>query len=281
MRYAIMHMLFFKNMEGEYDISLIYHIEQMEIFLYAVIFIIGTFFGSFFTLAVYRIPRKEDILVKHSYCPSCNHKLGFFDLFPIFSYLFLGGKCRYCKQKIRPRYLILELLTGFTFVIVAFSIKISLQNINSIINTIVILLYISILFIIAGIDKEIINIQTNVILFGLTLEVFYIIYQCTLKGINVYQYVIYFILLIIIFIILCLNFKLKAEERYDIQLLYLSLYIAVFSSSINYILTMILTIIMVRIHQILSHKTIPIGFYLCSTNTFVIIVSNILTNYII
>ena len=84
----------------------------MNIFLYAIIFIIGTFFGSFFTLAVYRIPKKEDILIKHSYCPNCNHKLGFFDLFPVFSYIFLGGKCRYCKDKIRPRYLILELLSG-------------------------------------------------------------------------------------------------------------------------------------------------------------------------
>ena len=51
--------------------------------------LLGIFFGSFFTLAVYRIPRKEDILIKHSYCPNCNHKLGFFDLFPVLSYIFL------------------------------------------------------------------------------------------------------------------------------------------------------------------------------------------------
>ena len=49
----------------------------METILYVIIFITGCFFGSFFTLAVYRIPRKEDILIKHSYCPNCNHKLGF------------------------------------------------------------------------------------------------------------------------------------------------------------------------------------------------------------
>ena len=135
----------------------------MEIFLYAVILITGTFFGSFFTLAVYRIPRKEDILVKHSYCPNCHHKLGFFDLFPILSYILLGGKCRYCKEKIRPRYFILECLTGITFVIVAFSAQFSLQNINSITNTVMILLYLSVLFIVAGIDKEMVHIQTNVV----------------------------------------------------------------------------------------------------------------------
>ena len=86
----------------------------MNTFLYIIIFITGCFFGSFFTLAVYRIPRKEDILIKHSYCPNCNHKLGFFDLFPVLSYIFLGGKCRYCGNKIRPRYLILEILSGLT-----------------------------------------------------------------------------------------------------------------------------------------------------------------------
>ena len=88
--------------------------EAMYTFLYIIIFIIGCFFGSFFTLAVYRIPKKEDILIKHSYCPNCQHKLGFFDLFPLLSYLFLKGECRYCNQKIRPRYFLLELFSGLT-----------------------------------------------------------------------------------------------------------------------------------------------------------------------
>ena len=106
----------------------------MKIFLYILIFIIGSFFGSFFTLAVYRIPKKEDILIKHSYCPNCNHKLGLFDLFPIFSYIFLGGKCRYCGLKIRPRYLILEIFSGLTFLILAIVTKTNIENLNSIID---------------------------------------------------------------------------------------------------------------------------------------------------
>ena len=79
----------------------------MEIFFYIIIFIIGTLFGSFYTLAIHRIPRKQDITHTHSYCPKCNNKLGFLDLIPILSYICLGGKCRYCKEKIRPRYLII------------------------------------------------------------------------------------------------------------------------------------------------------------------------------
>ena len=84
----------------------------MDIVLYILIFIMGTVFGSFFTLATYRIPRKQDITHTRSYCPNCEHKLGFLDMIPVLSYIFLRGKCRYCKQKISPRYLILEILSG-------------------------------------------------------------------------------------------------------------------------------------------------------------------------
>ena len=87
----------------------------MNAIFYIAIFIIGTVFGSFYTLAVYRIPKRQDITHTHSYCPKCEHKLGFFDLIPVWSYIFLGGKCRYCKEKIRPRYFILEALSGILF----------------------------------------------------------------------------------------------------------------------------------------------------------------------
>ena len=104
----------------------------MNLFLYLLLFMIGTLFGSFYTLAVYRIPKRQDIIHTHSYCPNCNHKLGFLDLIPIFSYLFLKGKCRYCKQKIRPRYLILEMLSGMLFVLIAFLMKFNMENLNGI-----------------------------------------------------------------------------------------------------------------------------------------------------
>ena len=63
----------------------------MEAIIYLYIFLIGTVFGSFFTLAVYRIPLGKDITHTRSYCPNCNHKLSFLDMIPIFSYIFLGG----------------------------------------------------------------------------------------------------------------------------------------------------------------------------------------------
>ena len=98
----------------------------MEMFLYTIFFMIGAILGSFFTLAVHRIPIGQDITHERSYCPKCNHKLTFLDLIPILSYIFLGGKCRYCKNKIRPRYLILEILSGITILLFVISLKINI-----------------------------------------------------------------------------------------------------------------------------------------------------------
>ena len=73
--------------------------EILNIFFYIILFAMGITFGSFYTLALYRIPKRQDITHTHSYCPNCNHKLGFLDLIPVFSYIFLGAKCKYCKNK--------------------------------------------------------------------------------------------------------------------------------------------------------------------------------------
>lgn len=93
----------------------------MELYINIIIgfcmFVIGTLFGSFFSLAIYRLPRHQDIIVKRSYCPTCKHNLNFWDLIPILSYIFSKGKCRYCKEKISIRYLLLELSNGIVFLL--------------------------------------------------------------------------------------------------------------------------------------------------------------------
>lgn len=81
-------------------------------------FAVGTLFGSFFTLAIYRIPRKQDITHTRSYCPNCKHRLGFFDCFPILSFVSTIGRCKYCQKKISLRYPLIELLSGFVFLFI-------------------------------------------------------------------------------------------------------------------------------------------------------------------
>jgi len=75
-------------------------------------FILGISMGSFINCAAYRVSHGKSFLKGRSICPSCGHELGFFDLFPLFSWIFLGGKCRYCKAKISVRYPLTELFFG-------------------------------------------------------------------------------------------------------------------------------------------------------------------------
>lgn len=93
--------------------------EDVIYLIYAIfMFVVGTLFGSFFTLAIYRIPRKQDITHTRSYCPNCKHRLGFFDCFPILSFVSTIGRCKYCKEKISIRYPLIELLSGFVFLFI-------------------------------------------------------------------------------------------------------------------------------------------------------------------
>ncbi len=94
----------------------------MEFLIYLLIFIFGIVIGSFLNVCIYRIPEGMSIVSPPSRCPSCETNLKPLDLFPIFSWLFLKGKCRYCGEKIPPRYMLVELLTGASFVLIyAFS----------------------------------------------------------------------------------------------------------------------------------------------------------------
>ncbi len=87
----------------------------MELYYTIVFFIFGTIFGSFFNVVGSRLPNGESIINPPSHCSNCNHKLGFWELFPIISYIFLRGKCKECKTKISIIHPLFELLTGILF----------------------------------------------------------------------------------------------------------------------------------------------------------------------
>ncbi|MBM7854500.1 leader peptidase (prepilin peptidase)/N-methyltransferase [Desulfohalotomaculum tongense] len=77
--------------------------------------ILGACIGSFLNVCICRIPKKQSVIYTPSHCPCCGRKLGAADLVPVFSYLLLKGRCRYCKAKISPRYPLVELLTAVLF----------------------------------------------------------------------------------------------------------------------------------------------------------------------
>lgn len=86
----------------------------MDSLIYIVI-IVGIMIGSFLNVCIYRIPNKESINFPRSHCTKCGHVLGVLELIPVVSYLTLGRKCKQCKQRISPRYMYIEILTGLGF----------------------------------------------------------------------------------------------------------------------------------------------------------------------
>jgi prepilin signal peptidase PulO-like enzyme (type II secretory pathway) len=79
---------------------------------------LGLAFGSFITCVSYRLPLAIDVVRKPSFCPNCLAQLTAKDLFPVFSWVFFGGKCRHCAVKISARYPLIEIVTVTIFMFI-------------------------------------------------------------------------------------------------------------------------------------------------------------------
>ncbi len=80
------------------------------------LFAFGSCIGSFLNVVIYRLPRDKSIVTPPSACPSCEKRIRFYDNIPLLSWLLLRGKCRFCGERISPRYFIIELFTALMFV---------------------------------------------------------------------------------------------------------------------------------------------------------------------
>ena len=270
----------------------------MNIFLYIIIFIIGSLFGSFFTLAVYRIPKKQDIIHTHSYCPNCNHKLGLLDLFPIISYIALRGRCRYCKEKIRPRYIILEVLSGTLFILFAYLMGIRFETLTifNIIDFLFIALYLTFIILLAGIDKENRKIEKGVSIYGIIISIMYMTYLCIVDKTNIYRYAIYLIIYIIILLFDTLTLKKFAKNSYLTGILLMIITMAIFTSEIITSFSIIITVLGICICILIDKlkekkkrqkksdkeiiKKVSIGFYLGISNVTILLLT-LFNNYFI
>lgn len=263
----------------------------MEIIIYIAVAITGVVFGSFFTLAVYRIPRKENIVYVRSHCTTCGHKLNFWDLIPVFSYIFLGGKCRYCGEKIRIRYLLLEVFSGIVFLTLALT-----NGLEDIIYLVFAYLFMAGMFIIAGIDKENYKIPNGVIIYEFCVAIAYFIinvvslfYSRITKDIviatalwNIITYmsdkIIGAILIPLILFVInkLIEALLKDKEKSPIgygDIKYLSVIGLMFGFSVQILgiaLSSIIGFIGFLIHK---YKEIPWGYYLSIATIIVLIIS--------
>lgn len=135
----------------------------MTIVYVVLFFIYGIVFGSFFNVVGLRVPKKESIVSPPSHCTTCDRNLTTLDLIPVFSYLFLKGKCRGCHSKISPIYPFMEFVTGVLFALAYYLVGFSFE-------LVIALLFISMLVIITVSDIAYMLIPNKVLLpFAVTL----------------------------------------------------------------------------------------------------------------
>ncbi|RJO59515.1 prepilin peptidase [Candidatus Parcubacteria bacterium] len=119
----------------------------MNIIIYIFTFLFGACVGSFLNVVIYRLPRKRKFLdfQQRSKCPRCRHLLSFWDLIPVFSFIFLKGKCRFCRKRISWQYPLVELMTGLIFVLIYWQYGLAWQSLIGLIG-------VSVLIVLAFID---------------------------------------------------------------------------------------------------------------------------------
>ena len=88
---------------------------EYPVFFAFVAFWFGCCIGSFLNVCIYRLPLGMSLVSPPSHCTTCDHKISVWENIPIFSYLFLRGKCRWCGAPISPRYLIGEMAVGLMY----------------------------------------------------------------------------------------------------------------------------------------------------------------------
>ncbi|MFC2071426.1 prepilin peptidase [Chloroflexota bacterium] len=116
--------------------------------LLALVFtLLGLFVGSFLNVCIDRLPQGQSIINPPSHCSACNRKLAIRDLIPLFSYLWLRGRCRYCQASIPLRLPVVEGITGLLFAFLYWKFGFGLELVIS-------LIYASLLVIIFVIDLE-------------------------------------------------------------------------------------------------------------------------------
>lgn len=109
--------------------------------------VIGLAVGSFLNVCIDRLPRRQSIVGVRSHCEACGRSLAPVDLVPVFSFLWMRGRCRYCKGRIPRRLLFVELVTGGLFAFVALRYGVTAQ-------TLVLLAFVSALVLIFVVDLE-------------------------------------------------------------------------------------------------------------------------------
>lgn len=151
------------------------------ILLGALAFMFGACIFSFLNVIVYRVPRKMSFIKGFSICPACGRRLGAPDLVPVFSYLFLRGRCRYCKAAIGVRDTLVEAMGGVLALICAYRYIYKEENIAAFL---LVFLFFCVLTVVAFIDMDTMEIPDgcSIAIGLLAVAAVFVMPQVTLAG---------------------------------------------------------------------------------------------------
>lgn len=268
----------------------------MKILIYLIVFIIGTYFGSFVLYAINSISIKEKNRDGRIACKYCKHSLSIIEIIPVFSYICLRGKCKHCGKKIDSNYILIEFLMGIISLGIYLSIHgtWSTESIQLLTEYLFLMFYIITLCIIAGIDKKTRKIYRPIMFVGILIGFIqfgylYILNNIALGSMN--KYIISFIIICILSMIAYKNDSI--EYKYLLEILILCIYINMFVTSDVFLISSVLTMILLVLDVIIKkHKMnidkkndladnnikldIPIAYWLCVSNIIAIIIQGII-----
>lgn len=178
------------------------------------LFLLGLIFGSFYNVVGYRVPKGESLIYPSSHCPNCNHKLTPIELVPVFSYVFLLGKCKNCKKKISCFYPLFELLTGIMFALSYVVFGFSLECLYSIV-------FLSMLIIIIISDYQTMIIPDSVLIVfsAILILIKYFMFDMNVVGESLISALLSFIVMLLIKLLGDFMFKKESMGGGDIKLL--------------------------------------------------------------
>lgn len=145
--------------------------------VFILVIILGLVIGSFLNVCIYRLQIKKSISKPRSHCPNCKHQLKPWENIPVLSYILLRGKCSNCKIKISIRYPLVEILTAIVFVVIYNYYNISIESI-------LLMIFFSLVIVITFIDIDIQLIFNNLLIVSLLPIIAFIIIDKSLPYLN-------------------------------------------------------------------------------------------------
>lgn len=142
---------------------------------YIFVIIIGLCIGSFLNVCIYRIPNEQSIAFPGSHCFKCGYELKWIDLIPVFSYIFLKGKCRKCGDKISVQYPLIELVNGIIYLLLYIKFGYSIEALKF-------MIFSSIMIVISMIDFKTMYVYLSTIIFTFIVGVTFFIVDWVAKG---------------------------------------------------------------------------------------------------